>query len=83
MESQNNVNEYETLDICLGIQTGVQIRREWLQNLDVLAMSTDLMSGEAESAGRAEEYVGKEAFGELGGVEEKRPKQSSGQVVRR
>lgn len=48
-----------------------------------MAMSTDFRSGEAESAGRAVENVGMEAFGEFGGVEEKRPKQSSGQVVRR
>lgn len=48
-----------------------------------MAMSTDLISGEAESAGRAVEYVGIEAFGEFGGVEEKMPKQSSGHVVRR
>ena len=49
----------------------------------IMAMSTDLMSGEAESAGRAVGYVGVEVFGEFGGVVEKRPKQSSGQVVRR
>ena len=46
-------------------------------------MSTDFRSGELESAGRAAWYVGMEVFGEFGGVEEKRPKQSSGQVVRR
>ena len=50
------------------------------QEVDVLAMSTDFKSGEAESAGRAVWYV-TEAFGEFGGVEKKRPKQSSGQVV--
>lgn len=46
-------------------------------------MSTDFIAGEAESAGRAVGYVGMEAFGEFEGVEEKRPRQSSGQVVRR
>lgn len=83
MNTQNSVNEYDTLDTCLRIQTEAQIRKELLRNLDVLAMSTDFRSGEAESAGRAVENVGMEAFGEFGGVEEKRPKQSSGQVVRR
>ena len=46
-------------------------------------MRTDFRSGEAESAGWETEKVGKEAFGEFDGTEEKRPKQSSGQVVRR
>ena len=46
-------------------------------------MSTDFRSGVAESAGWAAEKVGKEAFGEFDETEEKRPKQSSGQVVRR
>ena len=46
-------------------------------------MSTDFRSGEAESARWAVTKVGMDAFGELGWVEEKRPKQSSGQVVRR
>lgn len=62
---------------------GGKIRKEWLRNSDVLAMSTDFRSGDKDSVGRAVEYVGVEAFGEFGGVEEKRPKQSSGQVVRR
>lgn len=68
---------------CLGTQIGVQFRKESLRKLDVLAMSTDFRSGEAEHVGRAVGYVGMEAFGESGRVEEKRPKQSSGHVVRR
>ena len=68
---------------ALGNPKQGQNREELLRNLDVLAMSTDFKSGELESAGRAVGYVGMEAFGESGGVEEKRPKQSSGHVVRR
>ena len=54
-----------------------------LRDLHILAISTDFRSGVAESAGWAAEKVGKEVFGEFDGTEEKRPKQSSGQVVRR
>lgn len=53
------------------------------QNLDILAMSADFRSEQFESAGRAVAYVGMEAFGEFGEVEEKKPRQSSGQVVKR
>ena len=61
----------------------MQIGEGSLRKLDILAISNDFRSGVAESAGWAAEKVGKEVFGEFDGTEEKRPKQSSGQVVRR
>ena len=72
-----------TSDADFELQVRIQIGEGSLRNIHILAMSTDFRSGVAESAGWAAEKVGKEAFGELDGTEEKRPKQSSGQVVRR
>ena len=77
------MDEYVTFHASLISQTRVQVREGSLRNVDILAISTDFRSGEAESAGWAAENVGMKALGEVGGVEEKRPKQSSGQVVRR
>ena len=71
------------LSTCLRIQTGEKNVEEPLRNIDLLAMSTDFRSGEVESAGRAVGYVGMKVFGDSAGVEEKRPKHSSGQVERR
>ena len=53
LESSNKVEEYETLDTCLGSRIGEHIGKESLQNLDVLAMRTDFKFGESESAGPA------------------------------
>ena len=65
------------------LEVRIQIGEGSLRNFHILAISTDFRSGVAESAGWAAEKVGKEVFGEFDGTEEKRPKQSSGQVVRR
>ena len=81
--SHDDVNEYGTFDVRFRNVIGGTDQKESLRNEDVLAMSTDFRWGEAESAERAVGYVGMEALGEFEGVEEKRPKQSSGQVVRR
>lgn len=78
-----DINENVTLDARLISQARVQVREGSLWKLDILAISTDFRSGKAESAGWAVENVGMEALGEVGRVEEKRPKQTSGQVLRR
>ena len=69
--------------IFLNLRLGYGSGEGSVRKLDILAISTDFRSGVAESAGWAAEKVGKEVFGEFDGTEEKRPKQSSGQVVRR
>ena len=82
-ESQEIFNVSSVSDAYFELQVRIQIGEGILRNLHILAMSTDFRSGVAESAGWAAEKVGKEAFGEFDETEEKRPKQSSGQVVRR
>lgn len=57
--------------------------RELVLFATTMAMRTDFRLGEAESAGFADEYVGISSVDGGDDVEEKRPRQSSGQLDRR